>query len=156
MLRMKNNKSSYPDQISRILEDLDNLGIWINGNSYWCGIEDYISEKVSELENRKRDLERQLKRYHTKTVKGKKYWYKAENGKWIYLGKEDPTQDLRKEIEKLKRRIERTRDDICSCIVHEAGDHLIINIKKFKEKVSEELPEDIVVLREVIKCLDIS
>jgi len=145
-------RNSYPSRTGLDLKDLDNIGIWINGNSeeaWEDTLESLISEKTWEIQEEIRKLEAEISRYHTKKVKGKIYWYKVENGKWKYIGKEDPTRELRKKVEKLKQRLNSVSKEIRSCVIKEAGDHLIVDISKLKS-VAGSLPENLVKLSEIL------
>lgn len=146
------DQKSYPGPEDQNQEKMDKIAIWINGNDTWSdeNIDALIEEKTDELTDKLMEIEKQLNRFHTKKVKGKTYWYKVENGKWIYCGKEDPRKQLFKEKTKLEKEKSEIEQKIRSCVIKEAGNHLIIDIKKLKESVNE-IPENIVMISEILR-----
>jgi len=129
-----------------------NIAIWINGNDNFeiNNIDSLIEEKTDELTGKLMEINKQLSRYHTKKVKGKIYWYKVVDGKWIYCGKEDPRKPLLEEKAKLEKEKSEIEQKIRSCVIKEAGDHLIIDVRKF-EKVVGKIPENVVKILEILR-----
>lgn len=151
------HKHDYPSRSAARVPGLDNLGIWIWGNQDYSmdgTIHDTISDKLQDIEKEITSLENRVSRYHIKTVKGKEYWYLVENGQWFYVGKQDPRAEIQKQIAERKLAREARKKKMMSCIIKKHNGHLVIDVRAFKEHIDRKLPENMVLISDVLKGVD--
>lgn len=113
-------------------------------------MDDKLREYTREIEK----LEDVIKQHHLKTVKGRKYWYLWDQGKYHSRGSAengDPREPFRKKIKVLQAKHDQRKKDIPTCIVKKFGDHLVLDVQLFKKFVDKKLPKDAVMVSKIIR-----
>lgn len=142
------------------MEAVNNMAIWIDANgsdyswSHRTRFDEYVQEKLRPMHEEVSNIQEQIDRHHIKTIKGRKYWYQWEDGKWTSRGtaegKEDPRTPLKDKRAKLEEKIKALENDIRSCVVKKSGKHLVIDVAKFKQHADKKLPEDVIMVSEIL------
>ena len=111
----------------RLSLDPETTGIWINGvDDLNCLVERAQNRIESEL----RALRNKINSFNYKTVKGQKYLYRWEDGKHIYIGKNDPRPTMEKDIIKLGEKQKQIGETLRTCVLRTIDEHLIIDLNK--------------------------
>lgn len=143
-------------------KNLSKLAIWINGNGtrFEDTIQGAIYEARATMEHeadRKQDMANSFK---TKTRNGKEYWYRWGENKntgrldWLYVcpvSKGDPRIEYQADAEKINDSIPGKVKLMESCVIKELGKkHLLIDLELYKKHIWKRLPDDLIMLKEVI------
>lgn len=152
---MKNSKKRYPQKPRDPGKLADNLAIWINGAApEWCDntLKNAIKNRIEKIQSEISEVEQKINSHHTKTVKGKKYWYFVQGGVWTYVGKVDPRPALEKEKAALGAEKGKIKAEMQSCVVKKHGEHLVVDVEIFKKCVSKKLPQDMLLLSALLRA----
>jgi len=142
----------------RVSDWADNVAIWVHGAGGSYGrdtLQGRIYVREHNIDEDIRGLERQLSSFSKKLRRGREYWYQWLNGSWKYIGpvngKHDPRTPIEEKIEARKEHRQRTRELMESCVIKELSqDHLLIDIGKYREHVDKKLPDNIILVKEVV------
>ena len=147
------DNKSYPQAPKGSGDIMDNRGIWVNGaRRGWSTLEDSINDRVGDVNHKISNIDDEIASYHTKKVKEKLYWYRVQEGVWSYVGKEDPRPMREAEKACLKLSIKKINADMNLCVIKKQGSHLIIDLALFKKHNSKKLPNEVLVVSELLKC----
>lgn len=120
-LRTDNNGKSRAWRVS------DSAALWVNGKD--C-LDDLISSMEQGYQVKINAVMNQIDRCHTKTVKGKLYWYEWTDGCYKYAGKEDPRPELEKKLLKLEQQRAARKKEMLSCVIVPMSRHYVISLDK--------------------------
>lgn len=112
--------------------------LWINGAGGELidnSLEYYVCQKRNALRRDISVLRQKASRYHTKKIKNNVYWYFVENGKWKFVGKEDPRPDIMRQVAEIETRIKPLEERMRSCIIKKIGRHLVVDLSIVKKEI---------------------
>lgn len=138
------------------LKEMENLALWVNGSGPAAmpgTLQEVIVEQIRHpIETQLYHHRKRLSNYHTKTVKGKTYWYHATAEGWKYIGGEDPNPGTEKIISFLEKSLKEKIAAAESCVIKEVRErHLLIDLELFRKHVSKKLPERMIQISEILK-----
>lgn len=141
--------------------DMKNIGVWIDGaSSSWQAdtLRDKISTATNQVDRQISEHEDKIKSYHLRPVKktsGKvyHYWMSCINGVWKHIGKDDPRPPLEKKVKSFKEKKSKIKNRMNSCVISKHGDHLIIDILKYKKHVGGAMPKNFIKMGDVEKLI---
>lgn len=156
-LAARPDNKNIPPRQSIVAQALSrNWFIWVGGNdpSAWDNLSGRtrdVEEDYSKLET---ELNSTISGFSQKPRRnGKPYWYQWV-GHWKYVGavdsKHDPREPLCKRLAVLQDERNRRVKDMESCVVKKLGDHLLVNIKKFRTHIHKALPDDSILVKDVL------
>lgn len=126
---------SYPSGSSQAWRVSDNAAIWIDGRDE---LEEIIRGTKRGYSGVIYRAEKQMQSVHTKTVKGKIYYYiwNSETGKYDYAGREDPTPKYKVALKEIIDQQNTRIKEIKTCIIEKVGNHFIIDLGKVNFNVT--------------------
>ncbi|MCK5582011.1 MAG: hypothetical protein KAJ18_12145 [Candidatus Omnitrophica bacterium] len=145
---------NYPLRKACSCRSADNIAIWVDGNDSYSGFETYKNRIIGPMQSEIRGNEIIMSRHKIKTVSGKQYWYYCENREWKSKGsikKGDPRDEFEKKNKILEKSIVDIRLKIDSCIVKTFGNHLLVDVVKFKKHLSKKLPGSMIKVSDILK-----
>ena len=71
----------------------------------------FLVKKMDDIKDDIRVVYNSLRGVTTKLIKGKKYYYRWDCGKWTYSGVEHPKIEIAKKVEKLELKINQIKKD---------------------------------------------
>lgn len=148
---------TLPAQEDELVQLPDNLAIWVDGNGHSYGpdtLQGRVYVRESNITDDIKELERQFHSFSKKKRRGREYWYQWDNGSWKYVGpvdaRHDPREDIETRIEARREHRQRTKELMKSCVIKELGNHLLIDIEKYREHVDKKLPGNIILVKDVV------
>ncbi len=124
-------RKSYPSGRKDLPGPTDNLILWINGPS---NIHEMMSEEQSKVRSKIDRLERDIRSFSTKTVKGKEYWYQWNDNGWKYMGAADPRIKTRAKIKHLQGQLKGIQKRFESKILKRMGKHAIVDKSQLRPR----------------------